>query len=129
MQLLAFENTYGMTTATRQFSASQPLLIPACGKLDFHTYHTAPLIGGSWRLLGETAKWMPVSASRVQAINVAGSGKITVETQGPPMEEVRLEFYQEDTQRTLSQSCTFPQSGRIAFVADLAIGTSCQQLR
>jgi len=127
-QLVIFENTYGATDAVHGFSAATPFLLPACGKLDFHTYHTAPLVGGAWRLLGETAKWMPVSAARVQAIDHSGTNTLTVEIRGVPAEVVTLQLLAEASGRIHTQTCTLPESGRVAVVADITAGTSCQTL-
>lgn len=123
-QLVVFENTNGLTRATAELSTAHPLRLPASGKLDFHVHHTAPLIaGGKWRLLGETAKWMPVSAARVvQIASVGADAEVVV--RGTPEEEVTMQFLADGV--LLTQRCTVPESGRVAFVAISPASTACR---
>jgi hypothetical protein len=64
----------GENTTTASTSGSG-LEIPRCDRSDFKLYHVVPLLPNGWAVVGETAKWVPVSAARVR--NVAYSHAAT----------------------------------------------------
>lgn len=109
-------------TVQSAFSLAEPITIPACGYGDFGLYvcartalhpafwlshtmltapmrpttllqHASPVIEGAKAiLLGEVAKWVPVSVARMSKISVATSGALEVEINGAAGEKVELVF-------------------------------------
>jgi hypothetical protein len=57
---------------THLANSSSPLLqIPTCDRADFKLYHLSPVLRNGWALVGETAKWIPISTARIRSISTA----------------------------------------------------------
>ena len=46
-----------------------PLALPTCDRTDFKLFHTVPLLPNGWALIGETAKWIPISTARIRSVS------------------------------------------------------------
>jgi hypothetical protein len=79
-------------------SQGQGLRLGPCGRQDFQLWYTSPVLDSGVVLLGELAKWVPVSPQRVLAVqSVAaeaggGRGRTTVQLTGAVGEAVELFF-------------------------------------
>ena len=74
------------------FDAAHPVALRACGEPDFQVWHTAPVFANGWALLGELAKWVPVSPQRVAGVEASDS-QLIVQLVGAPAEAVALTGY------------------------------------
>lgn len=93
---LVVENSNASAAAptTVSFSSSRPLSVPACGRTDFRLFHAAPTLANGWTLLGEVAKWLPVSAARVRIVRASSDsgGAVHATIVGAAGEKVTLWF-------------------------------------
>ena len=46
-----------------------PLALPTCDRTDFKLFHTVPMLPNGWGLVGETAKWIPISTARIRSVS------------------------------------------------------------
>ena len=106
-------------------SEAAPLAVEPCGLRDFRLLHAAPVIGGV-ALLGEVAKWVPVSADRIEVLRVVGAAgdALAAVVRGAPGEAVELAFAVGSEVAMLL--CTVPDSGTVAFVAGAGAAPQCQ---
>lgn len=73
------------------FSATAPLaLAKSPSSVAFELWHTAP-VHGSWALLGDLAKWIPVAAARFASVTVTPDG-LSVLVLGAANERVTVTF-------------------------------------
>ena len=103
------------------FDAATPIALRACKEADFQVWHTAPVFtSNGWALLGELAKWVPVSPQRVSSIEASNS-ELEVLLTGAPSEVVLLSAYNTATLETTTLTCTLDAAGRATatFVAGL----------
>ena len=77
------------------FGEDAPLTIAECDRTDFKLYHTVPLLGNGWGLVGETSKWIPVSPVRVRSVATSGGGPgapVTLQLAGAAGESITFRF-------------------------------------
>eukprot|EP01064_Diplonema_japonicum_P033984 TRINITY_DN6871_c0_g1_i1.p1 TRINITY_DN6871_c0_g1~~TRINITY_DN6871_c0_g1_i1.p1 ORF type:complete len:747 (+),score=140.47 TRINITY_DN6871_c0_g1_i1:43-2283(+) len=74
---------------------------------DFDLVYIAPVKGNGWALLGELAKWVPVSAQRIASV-AANGDSLSATVKGAPREEVVLTFYKT---HPIEVHCTLPSTG------------------
>ena len=120
---------YSVSTATMNasslvvqgFDAATPITLRACAETDFQVFHTAPVFAANgWALLGELAKWVPVSPQRVSSIEASNS-ELAVLLSGAAGEKVLLSAYNTATLETSTLTCVLDAAGRATatFVAGL----------
>ena len=77
------------THATLLADAGAALELPVCDRVDFKLYHLSPVLRNGWALVGELAKWVPISAPRIRSIAVidtpAATGSSAGATAPPPI--------------------------------------------
>lgn len=78
---------------------------------DFEVWHLAPVVDGSWALLGELEKWVPTAPQRF----VAGGDPHVMTLRGPPGEAVTVWVAERlaDGWAARPGTCTLPPSGRV----------------
>lgn len=75
------------------FGGKDTLPLPPCGRSDFQLWYTSPVLAGGLVVLGEMAKWVPVSPQRILSIeSVEQSGETRIRVQGAVGEGVVLGF-------------------------------------
>jgi hypothetical protein len=95
-----------------EFSAASPFAAQACGQADFQLVHVAPVLPNGWVVLGETAKWVPVSPDRFSSIAASGSGPgVAVALVGGARENVTVTF-QDPEGAVAHASCALQEDGR-----------------
>lgn len=93
------------------FDDAHPATLPACGLLDFGLFHTAPVFGNGWALLGELSKWVPVSDARFSDVSVDGA-TISATVAGAVGEIVSVTLYDTSAGKAFTINCSIPESGR-----------------
>jgi hypothetical protein len=99
------------TLAVQAFDDSHPIALSACGEVDFQVAHTAPVFANGWALLGELAKWVPVSPQRVASIEASDS-QVIVLLVGAPAEAVAFTAYDTGAGAAKTLACVLDASGR-----------------
>jgi len=91
---LIFDNAFRYAEVpVATFSDDEPLKMVACDRTDFKLYHTVPLLGNGWGLVGETSKWVPVSPVRVRSVATSSSGApVTLQLAGVAGESITFRF-------------------------------------
>ena len=107
---------------TQLFSATSPILLFACGLIDFQLWHTAPIFQNGWSLLGEVSKWVPVSEARFFDIGSDEFGA-HANVRGQAGELVSLSWRKPDGTIFVSP-CILNESG-VAIIAVSATAFSC----
>ena len=97
------------------------LLLPSCGYADFGLYHVAPALPCGLVLLGETDKWVPVSAFRFAALDASADGA-TLSLRGEPREQVHISFA--IAAKVYTAHCAIGASGTASLVAKMASGAA-----
>ena len=118
-------NAAGITPKTAKLLGPAGVALAQNDRADFELLHASPMLPNGWALVGETAKWVPVSANRVASVALAGDG-LEVELRGAAGEQLALSFAHSvelaagraaregEELPVVTVSCTFPQSGRLA---------------
>jgi hypothetical protein len=83
---------HNMTSSPMPFDESHPIKLPKCDRADFGLWHIAPVFSNGWVLLGEMAKFVPISEQRILSVS-ADDTSITVALRGSPSEEVTVFFW------------------------------------
>ena len=99
------------TLAVQAFDDSHPIALSVCGAVDFQVAHTAPVFANGWALLGELAKWVPVSPQRVASIEASDS-QVIVLLVGAPAEAVAFTAYDTGAGAAKTLACVLDASGR-----------------
>ena len=98
-----------------------------CAKADFQVVHAAqPVICSaqvSLGLLGETGKWVPVSAQRFRNVRCTPSSELAVTVRGSPGEVVAVRFakrmiHSGEDAKVISASCIMGTSGEATAASD-----------
>ena len=99
-------------TLMGSFSATEPLVLPACNYSDFGLHHIAPVHPlSNAALLGEIGKWVPIAhAGRITSLTDAAEG-LSVGVAGVPGELVELAFGALDAPTAVSVVCTMGAAG------------------
>ena len=119
-------NAAGILPVTATVLGPKGIELAANDRADFELLHASPVLSNGWALVGETAKWVPVSANRVASVALAGSA-VEVELIGTAGEEIALSFThsadvaagraaprEAEELPIHTVSCIFPQSGRLS---------------
>ena len=106
------------------FGAAQPIPLPANGLADFALWHTAPAFESGWSLLGELAKYVPVSEARFYNLAVAGGGA-AVGLRGAAGERVEVAWVKGAGGAVVVSSCVLDGAGRATATVDSAAGAGC----
>ena len=98
-------------SAVAEFSAAEPLSVPACMYSDFGLYHVAPVAPkSSAAYLGELGKWVPVASARTVSVTDSAAG-LAVGIIGVAHEKVELAFYDTKSTKATSVLCTIGAAG------------------
>ena len=76
------------------------LSFPALNKTSFQLWHLAPMLTSRYAVLGEFAKFMPISPSRFSSVNVRGED-IVLELKGGSGEVVTVAYYDKLESKTI----------------------------
>ena len=98
------------TLTVAPFSDAAPVTLRACGLADFALVHTAPVWASGWALLGELAKYVPVSAARFNNVQLSAAGA-SVDVSGAAGEVVRVTFWDAGAGRATTVACAFTDAG------------------
>eukprot|EP01012_Entosiphon_sulcatum_P006732 TRINITY_DN13233_c0_g1_i2.p1 TRINITY_DN13233_c0_g1~~TRINITY_DN13233_c0_g1_i2.p1 ORF type:complete len:763 (+),score=129.91 TRINITY_DN13233_c0_g1_i2:23-2290(+) len=88
---VSYPNSNTSAENVKEFSDSSPLNLDACTPGSFHLYHIAPVYPTGWAVLGETDKWVRMSAARVLYIALFPQA-FNIELQGSLGETFSFEF-------------------------------------
>ena len=93
-------------------------MLTVAGEKDFRLFHTAPVLafGDGWAVLGEMAKWVPVSTDRIVDISVDAGATLQVDVKGGAGENVTMAFYNVKAAEVHSVGCTLSELGTASFV-------------
>lgn len=109
---------YAVYDAVEPSSALTPTMLPQSGNLSlqacpargsvapFHLYVLAPVLDGSWALLGDTSKLVPVTPVRFQQL-ASSASSLSASVLGTAGEVVQVDVLAPD-KRVLRATCTFP---------------------
>jgi hypothetical protein len=108
------------------------LALTACDRTDFKLYHVVPLLPNGWGLVGETAKWIPMSVARVRSVEwsqksderASEQAAVTVQLSGVENETISFGFVQKSQHQQQQQhqqqelqikyvSCVFGPEGTL----------------
>ncbi|CAD5111385.1 unnamed protein product [Dimorphilus gyrociliatus] len=96
------------------FSKDYPISVDyTCTKANFCLYHTSPIFkfnGDELILIGETAKFVPMSAKRFSNIRIS-SEDFRLDIRGSPNEKVIVSIYSK-LQKNIDITCILPASGQ-----------------
>eukprot|EP00041_Stephanoeca_diplocostata_P022195 m.526845 g.526845 ORF g.526845 m.526845 type:complete len:426 (-) comp22006_c0_seq4:232-1509(-) len=84
---------YGGKVSLKEFSATSPMRLAPCLYTDFGVTYAAPVLGNGMAILGEMAKWVPLSPIRFRAIDEGAGGAVTITLAGAPNEVVHVATY------------------------------------
>lgn len=100
----------------RAFDDATPLTVEPCGLEDFAVWHTAPLFG-TWALLGDLSKFVPVAEMRFSNLQVTATGA-SVDVTGSPGETVPVTFWSTATNATVVAVCVLDDAERATATTD-----------
>ena len=83
---------HDISSPPKSFDESHPIELPECGKSDFGLYHVAPVLSNGWVLMGEMAKFVPISSDRIGSVGETSSS-VRVELLGSAGENVTISFW------------------------------------
>jgi hypothetical protein len=122
---LLFSNAAGVAPTTAvAIDGAAGVPLAANDRADFELLHASPVLPNGWALLGEAAKWVPVTSQRVASVTQAGA-TLEVVVRGTVGEAVSLSFafsaHVAAGQRleagtrlaAATATCTLPQSGKV----------------
>eukprot|EP00051_Salpingoeca_urceolata_P033171 m.19308 g.19308 ORF g.19308 m.19308 type:complete len:807 (-) comp5917_c0_seq1:58-2478(-) len=94
------------------------LAVPVCGRADFRLYHTAPVMTNGWAVLGELAKFVPVSATRIRQI-IQNAEDMIVRVAGSAGEAIAFSFAHETGGgKIVTVSCEFGDLGTLTITSN-----------
>lgn len=112
LEYYAFETN--TTSVVHKFSRSSPLMLSACGLLDFSLWTIVPDSGyGDFILQGEINKWVGLSHARYEKVFHADGGSIEAVVKGDPGEVITLGFINRKTLTQHLVSCVVTASGSV----------------
>lgn len=103
-------------------SEKTSITLETCDRTDFRLLHMSPVLQNGWILVGETAKWVPVSAARVRSVSISDDAgtPVSVTLSGVHGERISFGFASIDITDSASQSvpvhyvdCVFGPQGKL----------------
>ena len=129
--LLAAERAVQEAIEFGDMEGAEKIAFKKCDRWDFQLWASAPVLANGWTLLGEPSKWVPVSSSRFEDLQVSSDGdttSVSVTANGPPGETITVAWLKPGASSTRNPSpmlvnCTIPAGGAVSVRVHSGTGT------
>eukprot|EP01043_Picozoa_sp_COSAG02_P020852 COSAG02_NODE_1040_length_15035_cov_198.613819_2_plen_825_part_00 len=110
-------NSFAPSTA---YPFNDQFSVPVCDRTDFKLYHTVPLLPNGWGLVGEMAKWVPITSTRIRSVTFSSGGgdpPVTLQLKGVAGEAISFGFIEEKSARGPGDATVSMQALPIHYVS------------
>ena len=115
---MAYESNNTLASGIFPVDLTKPLVINACGELDFQLYTLCPVLANGWTFLGESDKWVSVSNQRFSQLSF-DSVSVSVVVSGD-VGEVVIGLFLSPSHELVSVPCSIPVDGTVR----ISVGTT-----